>query len=106
LEGLEVKSKKYLSYRYLLSAFTAVLLAISSIPNTKAQNINPVVSDIIGGIIGLAQQNIARHNKIRDLQIQLFTAGCYTGAIDGKLGPKTAAAIQKCNGGNGVRQGV
>ena len=98
-----MKNKNCLVSQYFISAFIMILVALSSTSIVKAQDIKPLVSDIISGIVGLAQQNIARTNQIRDLQYKLIIAGCYAGPIDGKIGPNTAAAIRMCNRRNNGR---
>ena len=58
-------------------------IATEAIPPTAAPQIAPQPAQVLAGM--------AARNK--DIQAALKNAGFYTGAIDGKIGPKTKSAI-------------
>src|SRR3989338_661997 len=67
-------------------------IATETIPPTAAPQITSVPA---------ISEDSANRNK--DIQITLKNAGYYTGAIDGKIGPKTKRAIEEFQAAKGLK---
>ena len=65
-----------------------------TIPPTAAPQMAPVTATAV------PMDQMARN---RDIQTALAKAGLYTGSIDGKIGPKTKAAIMKFQQAKGLK---
>lgn len=77
----------------LVTTEPAQMVATETIPPTAAPEIaqKPVV----------VKSDTATRNK--DIQVALKNAGLYTGAIDGKIGPKTKKAIEEFQKARGLK---
>jgi len=67
-------------------------VATETIPPTAAPQIAPQPA--------VREENAARN---KDIQAALKNAGYYTGAVDGKLGPKTKKAIEEFQAAKGLK---
>ena len=70
-------------------------VAVETIPPTAAPEIKPAA------VSASAPQDQLARNK--DIQTALKAAGLYTGSIDGKIGPKTKAAIMAFQKSKGLK---
>lgn len=72
----------------------AQMVGTETIPPTAAVQTPPVSTS------GVPMDQLARN---RDIQTALSKAGFYTGAVDGKIGPKTKAAIKQFQQARGLK---
>lgn len=58
-----------------------------------------------GGSVSSSGSDMSASTKpsVKQIQKALKSAGLYTGAVDGKLGPKTKAAIREFQSANGLK---
>lgn len=84
------------SQEALMPPEPAQIVATETIPPSASPQIagTPTAQEVVSQAAG---------NRVKDIQTALKNAGFYTGAIDGKLGPKTRKAIEEFQAAKGLK---